>query len=408
MEDSRDANGGLDLSWHEALVDLLERAKLCQPEELAEEINAATEKLGMDITLYLVDLEQRRLWPLPERGKTTPPPLSVDGTLAGHAFAAVRTHPMSGPAGSYRLWIPMVDGAERLGVAEVTVPDQRTAAALRRRCEVLVGLVSHLVTVKMPYGDVLHRVRRTRPMSAAGELLLAMLPPLTFSCHRLAVSAVLEPCYDVGGDGFDYAVEAGSAWVMVLDGMGKGLTAGLTCATALAAIRAARRDGHGLYAAARAADQALIRQFPDLRLVTGILAQLDMDAGALRYINAGHPAPLLLRAGKAVRSLAGGRRMPLGMDDSTIEVGEETLEPGDRLLLYTDGVVDADDRGGERFGVERLIDLTERCAAARLPGPETLRRLSHAVMDHQSGPPTDDATLLLVEWSHEASERTQP
>jgi serine phosphatase RsbU (regulator of sigma subunit) len=302
----------------------------------------------------------------------------------------------------------MVDGAERLGVAEVTLPDQPTAAALRHRCEVLVGLVSHLVTVKMPYGDALHRVRRTRPMSAAGELLLAMLPPLTFSCHRLVVSAVLEPCYDVGGDGFDYAVEAGSAWVMVLDGMGRGLTAGLTCATALAAIRAARRDDRGLYAAARAADEALIQQFPDLRFVTGVLAQLDLDAGALRYINAGHPAPLLLRAGKAVRSLAGGRRMPLGIDDSSIEVGEETLEPGDRLLLYTDGVVDADDRDGDRFGLERLIDLTERCAAARLPGPETLRRLSHAVMDHQNGPPTDDATLLLVEWSHEAAERTQP
>jgi phosphoserine phosphatase RsbU/P len=72
-------------------------------------------------------------------------------------------------------------------------------------------------------------------MTPAGELLLAMLPPLTFSCHRMAVSAVLERRYDVGGDGFDYAVEAGSAWVMVLDGMGRGLTAGLTCATALAA-----------------------------------------------------------------------------------------------------------------------------------------------------------------------------
>jgi sigma-B regulation protein RsbU (phosphoserine phosphatase) len=219
---------------------------------------------------------------------------------------------------------------------------------------------------------------------------------------------VLEPCYDVGGDGFDYAVEAGSAWVMVLDGMGRGLAAGLTCATALAAVRAARRDDRGLYAAARAADEALIEQFPDLRFVTGVLAQLDMDTGGLRYINAGHPAPLLLRGGKAVRSLAGGRRMPLGIEDSAIEVGEETLEPGDRLLLYTDGVVDAYDHGGERFGVERLIDLTERCAAARLPGPETLRRLSHAVMDHQNGPPTDDATLLLVEWSHEASDRTQP
>jgi serine phosphatase RsbU (regulator of sigma subunit) len=246
-------------------------------------------------------------------------------------------------------------------------------------------------------------------MSAGSELVLQMLPPLTFSCHRLVVSAVLEPSYDIGGDAYDYAVDDQIARVMVLDAMGRGLSAGLTSAAALAAIRAARRNGDGLVEMARAADEALVAQFPDLRFVTGVLAELDMDAGRLRYLNAGHPAPLLIRGGRVVDTLTGGRRMPIGVADPGAEPEETSLEVGDRLLLYTDGVTEARSRGGDdRFGVDRLVELTERCMAERLPAPETMRRLAHTVLAHQGGRPADDATFLLLEWSHEAAERIQP
>lgn len=394
---------------HAALVDVLQRAHLCQPDELPAEINAAVSRLGLQITVYLVDYEQHRLWPLTERGKPTADPLSVDGTLAGRAFASVRTMAAGEAARPDRLWVPMIDGSERLGVVEVVLhevpPD---LADLREFCEALVGLVGHLLTVKLPYGDTLEQVRRTQPMTAAAELLLASLPPLTFSCHRLVISAVLEPSYDVGGDAYDYAVDGPLAQFMVLDAMGRGMRAGLTCVVAMAAMRTARRENKGLFAIGRAADAALAEHFADQRFVTAVLGELEMDTGRLRYINAGHPAPLLLRNGRAVRALTGGRRMPLGLDDSAIEIAEESLEPGDRLLLYTDGVTEARDNAGELFGTDRLVDLAERSAVHELPAPETLRRLAHSVMQHQGGLPTDDATIMLVEWSEKAAERTQP
>jgi hypothetical protein len=396
-------------AWQPPVVELLKRMELAQPDELAAEVNAVTEASGVEVTIYLVDHEQRQLRPLPEPGKPTPAPLSVEGTIAGRTFTTVRPHPASEQRTPYRLWVPLVDGAERLGVAEVVVHrPSANPAALLEACKTLIGLVGHLVTVKMQYGDGLHQVRRTRPMTTAAELLIPMLPPLTFSCHRASVSAILEPCYDMGGDAFDYAFDGPKAHLMILDAVGRGLRAGLTAATALAALRAKRRDKHGLYAMARAADEALAGQFSDLRFVTGVLADLDMDRGTLRYLNAGHPAPLLLRHGKAVRELTGGRRLPLGLDDGEIKIGEEILEPGDRLLLYTDGVTEAYDHSGDRFGVHRLVDLTERCAAADLPGPETLRRLARSVSEHQAGPPRDDATLVLFEWSPQAAGRTQP
>jgi phosphoserine phosphatase RsbU/P len=398
-----------DTGWDAAIVDLLARAHRAQPDELSSTINASTRPLGVDVTVYLIDHEQERLWALPEQGKPTPPSLPVDGTLAGRAFTSVQSTPGRDQDVTYRLWVPMVDGSERLGVAEVIahrVPADPVAFA--NRCEDLIGLVGHLMTVKMPYGDRLQTVRRTRPMTAAGELILQMLPPLTFSCRRMVVSAVLEPCYDVGGDAFDYAVDGPIARIMVLDAMGNGLKAALTSATTLASIRAARRAGQDLSGMARAADAAVVEQFPDLRFVTGVLAELDMDTGVLRYVNAGHPAPILIRDGRVVRTLTGGRRMPLGIGDSTIEMGVETLQPGDRLLLYTDGVTEAYGRNGERFGAGRLVDVAERCMAAGLAAPETLRRLVHTVLAHQGGRPSDDATFLLFEWSREAGERTEP
>jgi phosphoserine phosphatase RsbU/P len=379
---------------HAALVDMLQRAHLCQPDELPAEINAAVSRLGLEITVYLVDYEQHRLWPLTERGKPTADPLSVDGTLAGRAFASVRTMAAGEAARPDRLWVPMIDGSERLGVAEVVLhevpPD---LADLREFCEALVGLVGHLLTVKLPYGDTLEQVRRTQPMTAAAELLLASLPPLTFSCHRLVISAVLEPSYDVGGDAYDYAVDGPLAQFMVLDAMGRGMRAGLTCVVAMAAMRTARRGNKGLFAIGRAADAALVEHFADQRFVTAVLGELEMDTGRLRYINAGHPAPLLLRHGRAVRALTGGRRMPLGLDDSAIEIAEESLEPGDRLLLYTDGVTEAADRQDAEWGAERLADVVQRHAAA--PVDELIGTIRDALRDFTDAqPPEDDTTLV--------------
>ncbi|MFV2109311.1 PP2C family protein-serine/threonine phosphatase [Micromonospora sp. LOL_015] len=177
-----------------------------------------------------------------------------------------------------------------------------------------------------------------------------MLPPLTAATQRITVSAVLEPCYDVGGDGFDYAIDGDGdhAFLAVFDAVGHSLKAGLACTTVIAAVRSARRCGHDLVTQGRTADAALTDQFTDARFVTAFLADLDLETGLLRYVNAGHPRPLLLRGGKMVRELRAGRRLPLGIPATAARVGEEILEPGDQLLLFTDGVPEAGVRAGDR------------------------------------------------------------
>ncbi|HKH56887.1 MAG TPA: PP2C family protein-serine/threonine phosphatase, partial [Propionibacteriaceae bacterium] len=138
--------------------------------------------------------------------------------------------------------------------------------------------------------------------------------------------------------------------------MGHGLDAGLLATVAIAAYRNSRRDDLDLPATLVAIHTALNAQFNGERFATAVLAELDLASGLLAWHCAGHPAPLLLRNGRAVKTLEGGRGLPLGVG-VTPEIAEERLEPGDRILLFTDGVTDARSSDGEFFGLHRLTDL---------------------------------------------------
>jgi serine phosphatase RsbU (regulator of sigma subunit) len=104
-----------------------------------------------------------------------------------------------------------------------------------------------------------------------------------------------------------------------------------------------------------------------------------------------------------VKELGGGRRVPFGLETSGFSVGEEVLEPGDWLAVYTDGVTEARDAAGAWFGEARLVEFLTRAVAAGHPPPETARRLMRAVLEHQGGLLQDDASVLLACWDADGS-----
>jgi hypothetical protein len=416
-------SGAGQMSDAERAVDaLLEDAHLAAPYQIAGLVARHAATLGAnDAAVYLVDLQQRVLVPFldprgPGIGRQVEP-LSVDATLPGRAFQQVEVLTEKAADGRIRVWVPLLDGIERLGVLAVTVDgtvgSEIATGLVGARLRRFATLVAEVITTKTMYGDTIVRLRRQAGMGLAAEMQWSLLPPLTFACHEVTVAAALEPAYEVAGDTVDYAVDAGWTRVAVLDGMGHGLRSAQLATLAIAAYRNARRADRSLTDTAALIHDALVEAFGGTAFATAVLAELDTDTGMLTWVNAGHPEPLLLRDGRLVRSLHSRPTLPLGLvvtgrPPTTITVGREQLQPDDRVLFYTDGVTEARSPTGAFFGDQALIDLLRRTFAAGLPAQETMRRVVRALLDHQQGQLTDDATLLLLEWRNTNTDALTP
>jgi serine phosphatase RsbU (regulator of sigma subunit) len=394
--------------------------------ELPTRISRHAGELGFtDAQTYLVDLQQQVLVPfLPASGpgaELDPKPLPVASTLAGRAFQHGNMLVHDEGDGPLHLWAPLLDGTERLGVLAVRYDppaDRELDVPHRDELTFLASLVAGLVMSKTLYGDTLVRLRRTSQMSLAAEIQWALLPPLTFVNSDVSVAAALEPAYEVAGDSVDYSVEAGSAKFAVFDGMGHALSSAQMVGLVVAAYRHARRSGQTLSQTAQQIDAVVHDSFSGLAFVTGLMVELDLGTGLLTWISAGHPPALLLRNGRLVKALEVTPMLPLGLgpdlgdegssDRPFVHVGVEQLEPGDLVLLYTDGVTEARSPSGEMFGEDRLTDLIIRNVAAGLPPAETMRRAVSALMQHQGSDLADDATLLLASWRPQHIEQFVP
>lgn len=354
--------------------------------------------LGMtEVAVYLVDLDQRLLVPL--GGESAPADrLDIDGTLPGRVFRTKRVlDEPAQPGPGTRLWVPLVDGADRLGVLGVTVA--KADADTVRRAQNLTSLTAGMVVSKSSYGDNLVLARRLRDIDLAAELRWSMLPPLTFTNDRVAVSGMLEPAYEIAGDAFDYAVNGDLAHLAIIDAMGHGLEASRMANLALASYRHSRRRGLDLAETFSTMDRVVAEQFGPERFVTGQVGRLDLTNGRLKWVNAGHPPPLLWRDGQPVDDLCCETSLPLGLGYVVAEVAEVALQPGDSVLFLTDGVIEARAPDGSLFGRSRLARLWRDAAATGELPAEILRRLCHSILDHQKGRLQDDATLLLVSWT---------
>lgn len=389
------------------LAGLLEAARLSVPDDVAALLSERGTSLGAEsVTIYLADQEQYVLVPVPTTDDVAEP-LNIDTTLAGRCYQRLQQQEASD---GRQVWVPILDGLERLGVLKLEFPD-RDARPADNLLHTFAAMTAEIVLVKGAYGDLFTQVRRRKPMSVAGEITWNLMPPLTFGTERLVISCVLAPAYDVGGDSFDYAVDDTTARIAIFDAMGHGLQAGLLATVAIAAYRHARRERRSLLEMVHAIDVALADNFEGSQFVTAILAELDLASGRLVWHSAGHPLPILIRRAHVVGLPHARTGVPLGLgtlrpDERHVE--KVTLEPADRILFHSDGVVEARDREGRFFGTDRLIDLINRESAAGHPAPETMRRLMHGILDHQHGVLQDDATTVLVEWKSRGEQRITP
>ncbi len=241
----------------------------------------------------------------------------------------------------------------------------------------------------------------------AARVQQALLPPPDFEVGTVRVAHAFHPCDDLAGDGVGVVPLPGHRiGIYLLDVSGHGVGAALLSFTLNHLLSGAVE---GALVAGRAGDEPTVvppsrvaerlnRQFPmdrSRQYFTFVYGIIDVRSGDFQYVIAGHPAPLLLPRAGAPAAIAGGG-LPIGMiDDVVFEEHRLVLEPGDRLYVYTDGVIEALNDTDDEFGVDRLRAAIELHRTRPLrTGLETI---VSGVRHWCGGRQRDDVSLLAVE-----------
>lgn len=375
------------------LLDALDKAP---PFALVPVVNAHLKETvdAQGASLLLADYGERVLERLSEgRPARSGDSLTVDGSPAGRAFR--RQEVLASPSGGgHRVHVPVTIRSDRLGVLDVLLPTAPTPDVLERLTHVATT-IAYVVAASRPYTDVFERVRRYKRMELAAEIQWGLLPALAYEGDEVSLAGMLEPAYEFGGDNFDYAIDEGVVSLSITDAMGHGLGAAVIGNLAVNAFRNARRSGCGLVEQALGASEALNSQFHGEQFVSGVLMTVDLATGEINAVNAGHPTGYRVRAGQ-VSDLVFEADHPLGMfADSQFRLQSDSMEPGDRIVLLSDGVLEASSGAGEQYGAERFAQFLADTAA--LHPTEVVRLAIGAVTGHRGTDLRDDATVLVVD-----------
>ena len=312
----------------------------------------------------------------------------------GPAEQALRTQTVQVlvPGPGWTVLAPVTERGEIIGLLELVLPaepDTRLLDEVARTAHVL----AFVVIANRRHTDLFEWGQRTTPFTLSAEIQRRLLPG-AFTCEAggFTLSGWLEPAASVAGDTFDYSLARDVLYFSVTDAMGHEITSALTATLGVGSLRNSRRRGHSLSGQAEAANTALAGN-PVVRggYMTAVLGRLDLRSGIWLLLNAGHPPPLLVRDG-SVRPVELPRNFPLGMfaDTHDYRTGEVALRPGDRLVVFTDGMRE---RNAADLGLPAVLRTV-----TGLHAREAVRVLADAVLEVAGPALADDATLLIVDW----------
>ena len=240
-----------------------------------------------------------------------------------------------------------------------------------------------------------HSQQQDQELEKAREIQEGLLPKSIPQVRGLEISGAWQPARVVGGDYYDVLKFSDRAiGICIGDVVGKGISAALLMANLQASFRAFASEGVSPGTLCGKLISVFCNNIAADKFVTFCYCTIDADSGTLLYASAGHCPPLLLRASGAVIALQEGGT-PLGIMPGRIYANTEArLEPGDRLVLFTDGLTEAMDARDQEFGEARLIDLGKRHIA--LTAADLLAAIRKQVSAFSGGAFQDDFTLVVV------------
>ncbi|GAA4325252.1 PP2C family protein-serine/threonine phosphatase [Actinomadura luteofluorescens] len=341
---------------------------------------------GADTEVLMIDYRQTFLVRTLSTGDDVP----VDNTAPGRAFASQRPVQEDGGGLAH---LPLTVKGERIGILSVRLPDGGPPWL-----DDFAGVLARALKIADEATDRYRRLRRRTRLTLAAEMQWDLLPAPAYRASELWFAGQLEPAYAVWGDAFDWATSADRFTLTVSNGMGSGTESAELTHLAISALRNARRSGGDIVEQAELADEAVFGRHRGERLVDALLLEFELTDGRVRVIDAGSPVISRMRDG-ATERIAFEAQMPLGMFGDTRYVPQEfAVEPGDRLVIVSDGVHGARSPAGVLYGD---AGLPQAMRATRLQDPpEAVRTMiRHYVGFHGGTEPSDDAVIVCVDWT---------
>lgn len=235
-----------------------------------------------------------------------------------------------------------------------------------------------------------------KEMQQAAMIQQRLLPSAAPGVEGLDIAGKTVACRTVGGDYYDFLTfPDGRVGMLVGDVAGKGMPASLLMSSLQARVQVLFEDSADLARKISQLNKSTCKTCPDNRFITFFMTIADPSSGQLTYVNAGHNPPLLIRTAGQFEDLAGGGMILGIMPMATYQERQASLDPGDVLVLFSDGVTEASDPNDQEFGERRLAELV--ASLRDRPAAEIVEEIHKAVAAFSEGAPAaDDITVVVA------------
>jgi PAS domain S-box-containing protein len=235
-----------------------------------------------------------------------------------------------------------------------------------------------------------------REMEIASGIQTSLLPREWLLSGGVSVHARQQQARIVGGDWFDYWCYGDKIFLVVGDASGQGVGAALFATMAMSALRVEAREHNKILEIMEHVNRNLYLGNRSDSFVTVFFSVLDLPSMTLSYANAGHEEPLRIGTEKLIEPLTSSSRSLLGIfSNANLDVQRQKLEHGDRIVMFTDGVIDAQSQKGKFFGLKRLNRFVT--AHRELSPEDFIDSLIENVLEFCGGEPKDDMTVMVCD-----------